>query len=100
MQQTVLKAHNLNPAIKSINLVATPSMQSSTLNLDSTSNPNSTFNISADTIAKPTVKPAKAIKPIVESTEATEPVVALTEATKPAEAIPKEEEATLDQLLD
>ena len=101
MQQTVLKKHNLNPAIKSnLDPVATPSTlptlsTPSALNLDSTSNPNSTFNISADTVAEPTV----------ESTEATESIVAPTvvapiDATKPTDAILEEEKATLDQLLD
>ena len=80
MQQTVLKEHNLDTAIKSnLDPVATPSMQPSTLNLDSTSNPNSTFNISVDTI---------------------EPIVVPTEATKPAKAIDKEKSMSLDQLLD
>ena len=103
MQQTVLKDHNLDSAIKSsenlsnidpaptLSTLPTPAMQ----NLIPTS---STFNISADTI-----------EPIVESTEATKPtvvapteptVVAPTEATKPTDATPEKEEATLDQLLD
>ena len=89
MQQTVLKEHNLDPAIKSnLDSVATPSTQSSTLstssalNLDSTSNSKLTFNISAD-----------AIKPIVESTEATKPTV-----VAPTNTILKEEEAAM--LLD
>ena len=84
MQQTVLKAHNLDPAIKSnldlvvksnIDPIATLSMTSTSLalNLDSTSNPKSTFNISADTVAEPIVAPTNTIL--------------------------KDEEATLDQLL-
>ena len=80
MQQTVLKEHNLDTAIKlNLDPVATPSMRPSTLNLDSMSNPNSTFNISVDTI---------------------EPIVVPTEATKPAKAIDKEKSMSLDQLLD
>ena len=97
MQQTVLKAHNLNPAIK-LNLdpvtVATLSTPSTTfaLNLDSTSNPNSTFNISVDTI-----------DPIDKSTKpTTEPATVPTKATKPTNTILEEEETamSLDQLLD
>ena len=86
MQQTVLKEHNLNLAIKSSENLSnidpastffTPAMQ----NLISTS---STFNISTDTIES-----------INEPT-----VVAPTNATKPAKAIPEDEKAmSLDQLL-
>ena len=117
MLQTVLKEHNLDPAIKlnialnttsknplNIVSVSTASMPStpstlstpSVLNLDSTSNLNSTFNISADIIAEPT--------------EATEPVEAILEeeaikptvnSTKPTDPTPEDEEAmSLDQLLD
>ena len=109
MQQTVLKDHNLDPAIKSnFNpvAVATLSTPSTTfaLNLDSTSNLKSTFNISADAI-KPT-EPTEPIELIVESIEPTiaEPTVTIipTEPTAvaPVDATLKEEEATLDQLLD
>ena len=89
MQQTVLKEHNLNPAIRSLenllsdsNLDPTPSTlptppTPSVLNLNSTSNLKSTFNISADTVAEPTVV-----------------------AVAPTNNVLKDEEATLDQLLD
>ena len=98
MQQTVLKDHNLDPAIKSsenlsnidpaptLSTISTPVMQ----NLVSTF---STFNISAD-----------AIKLIVESTETTEPiVVAPIEPTvvAPTNTILEEKAAmSLDQLLE
>ena len=118
MQQTVLKEHNLNPAIKlNLNLVATPSTLStlSVLNLYLTSNLNSTFNISADTVkstksnkatkptkvikhivTKPTVKPTKAIKPTIAPA-----VVIPTKATKPTDVTLKEEKTmSLDQSLD
>ena len=86
MQQTVLKEHNLNPAIKSnldpVATLPTPSV----LNLDSTSNLsnlNSTLNISADTVES---IESKVIKPTV---------------VAPIDVIPEEEEAmSLDQLLD
>ena len=104
MQQTVLKDHNLDPAIKSsknqsnIDLIATPSTRSftpsttSALNLDSTS----TFNISADSI-EPITAPTKAIEPIIGKPTAT---VAPT-VTEPTNANSEEEEAmSLDQLLD
>ena len=93
MQQTVLKEHNFNLAIKlNLNPVAMPStlLTLSTpfvLNLDSTSNPNSTFNISADIVTKPIGAPTV--------------VVAPTKATKPTNNVLEEEKAmSLDQLLD
>ena len=92
MQQTVLKNHNLDLAIKSSeNLsIINPAPTFSTLAMQNLILMSPTFNISAD-----------AIKPIVESTEATKLiVVAPTKAPKPADATPEGEEATLDQLLD
>ena len=97
MQQTVLKDHNLDPAIKSSeNLL---SNLDSTLPTPSVLNLISTFNISADTV-KPTesnkaTEPTKVIEPIV-----AKPTVKPTEATKPAKAILEEEAMSLDQLFD
>ena len=86
MQQTVLKTHNLDPAIKSnIDLVATPSTRPSTPSTTSALNLDSTFNISADTVTKP-IEPTKAIELTV---------------AKPTDANSEKEEAMLlDQLLD
>ena len=106
MQQTVLKEHNLDLAIKSSkNLLSnsnldpmhsTSSTQSftpsttSALNLDSTS----TFNISADSI-EPNVKFTEVIEPtVIEPTVATKPTV-----VAPTNTILEEKEATLDWLL-
>ena len=96
MQQIVLKNYNLDPAIKpsenlSSNLDSTllTLPTSSVLNLDSMLNLNLTFNISADTVAKPTVKPI----------EATKPTVAPTKAIEPVEAILEKKAMSLDQLL-
>ena len=113
MQQTVLKEHNLDPAIKSnLDPVATPSTlpTPSVLNLDLTLNLNSTLNISVDTI-KPNTKATELTNTISdekasEPTEAVEPTVVAVaptvEVTKPTEAIIEEEKAamSLDQLLD
>ena len=104
MQQTVLKEHNLDPAIKSnLDPVAMPSMlpTPSVLNLDSTSNPKSIFNISVDTI-EPNTKATKLTntvsdKEVSEPTEVIKPTVA---AIAPTDNVFKDEEATLDQLFD
>ena len=114
MLQTVLKEHNLDPAIKSnialnttsknppnIVLVSTAFMLfmlfTPTLNLDSTSNLVSTFNISADTV-KPTefTKASESTKVIESIITKVTVIVVLT--VKPTKAI-EEKKATLDQLL-